>query len=204
METARFNELLKRYNTDKLAFEEIYKEFFPLAVFHLIKRFKNTHLAKDIAQDFFFHTLPHVKITEDIRYPRGWICLACSRLAINALSSEVAATTLRSAEDLEFVEPAIDENVLLTRNDAESDEAYFDTLLLAGVSEKVVDAFRKLNDRKTAELFILHYYEGYSQKEIADLVKISYENVRVKMHRGKKFLRSLLKCVTFLFFLLSI
>ena len=48
-------------------------------------------------------------------------------------------------------------------------------------------------DKKYADVLTLKFYYQYSDSEIAGLVQTSPENVRVRLHRGKRKLTALLK-----------
>ena len=48
-------------------------------------------------------------------------------------------------------------------------------------------------DKKYADVLMLKFYYEYSDSEIAGLVQTSPENVRVRLHRGKRKLAALLK-----------
>lgn len=53
----------------------------------------------------------------------------------------------------------------------------------------------KLSELKSeyAEVLTFRYYYGFSDIEIADLLSISYENVRTRLSRAKAALRKLLE-----------
>ena len=48
-------------------------------------------------------------------------------------------------------------------------------------------------DKKYADVLTLKFYYQYSDSEIAGLIQTSPENVRVRLHRGKRKLTALLK-----------
>jgi RNA polymerase sigma factor (sigma-70 family) len=179
----------------------LYRYFQPRIIIYLTERYKSKELAEDIAQDFFFKKLPKIKFTEYIEHPTSWVFYVCEKLLLTELRKQNSEVEFNDNDEYLKVEvvAAIDETVLSTRHT--SDE-YFETLLLAGIDESIVEAFRKI-DRTVAEIFIMRYYEGYSDKEIAEKLGKKYGNIRVLAHRGKGLLKILIKSVTNLFFFQS-
>lgn len=51
----------------------------------------------------------------------------------------------------------------------------------------------KLLDEETKELIVLKYYSGYSQQEIAEILKMPIGTVKTKIFRGLKRLRKVLE-----------
>jgi RNA polymerase sigma factor (sigma-70 family) len=189
MNATRFNELLRKLNYDESAYVELYRYFQPRAVFYLTNKYKNLGLAEDIVQDFFFRKQPIIKASEFIKKPARWIFYACEKLLQTELSREKPTIEFNESEIEIEVAAAIDEDILAARHNSDD---YFEILLDAGIDIKFVDVFRKI-DRNLVEIFIMRYFEGFSDKEIAAKLGIRYDNLRKIAYRGKKILKNLLK-----------
>lgn len=58
--------------------------------------------------------------------------------------------------------------------------------------ENMVENINKL-DVKYSDVILLKYFYEYSEIEIARLLDISHENVRVRLHRGRKMIKEMMK-----------
>lgn len=61
-----------------------------------------------------------------------------------------------------------------------------------GENEKLNDALKKLDYRKRL-VVVLHYYEGYSVKEISSMTNIKEGTVKSRLHLAREELREVLK-----------
>lgn len=66
-----------------------------------------------------------------------------------------------------------------------------DLLMLEGERQVLVEALWKLS-LKYREVIILHYYDGYKTKEVAEILGISESTVKTRMSRGRRRLKELL------------
>ena len=67
------------------------------------------------------------------------------------------------------------------------DEKIFDMVNLE--DQKNMFCFIKELDSKYGDVIILKYFYGYHDKEIADILGITRENVKIRLHRGKALLK---------------
>ena len=196
MDKERFNYLIKRINFDKEALIEIYTYYFPAVVFSLTKTIRDKELAKDIAQDFFYKKIFNITIPDYIEFPQTWILHSCKNLAFNYYKKEIKTVEFREAilatnmTDDDNIQ--VDEERLSTRNQSQNDEQYFESLLYANISDDLVNAFKKLG-RETTEIYILYYFEKFTQEEISKIMNINFSTLRSKIRRGAKLLKILLQ-----------
>ncbi len=64
------------------------------------------------------------------------------------------------------------------------------------ISEESIDSMVENIDKldvKYSDIILLKYFYEYSEKEIAKLLDISYENVRVRLHRGRKMIKEMME-----------
>ena len=187
MNAEKFNRLFKKIHVSERAYSALYEYYFPRIVIDLTIRFGDKFFAEDIAQEFFENKIFKIELKEDVAYPMSWLSKICVRMALTAKGKERSVLPFSAWGEETFAttdERGIDEDVLLTRNETEED--YFKKLLLSGISEETVEAFRKMG-KANAELLVLHYFEGYSLSEIAIKNKMNYATLRVKIKRAKKF-----------------
>ena len=167
MNPVKFNLLFRKYNTDKEAFDQIYDYYYPLVVLHLIRRFGKNFAAQDTAQDLFLKLLAN-KPNIYIQCPSAWFYKLAEHMAIDELRKQKKTLPL---------------NELLISN--------FDYEALID-DEEVKSKFETL-DEVTQKIYYLHFWEGYSFKEISEELNLNYNTVRVKAGRGYKKMKEKLK-----------
>lgn len=129
---------------------------------------KNAHDAEDVVQDTFIQYLSVKKDFETDQHIRAWLI----RVSINKAKNKNTTFFRRNTLPLE------DYMETLTFESPESSEL-FETVM------KLPDKYRVI--------IHLFYYEDYSVNEIADILKISVSNVKVRLSRGRMLLRETLK-----------
>lgn len=164
MNANKFNALLRKLNTDKKAFELLYAEFYPKTVFHLRRCFGNVVPAEDIAQDLFLKLL-QLQQKEPVRNPTAWIFALSENLAKDALQK--IHFELPLSETLSDASPDTDKIIA----NAEL-KKFFSTL-----------------DKTSQKILYMHYWEGYTLKEIAENLGISYMVLRKQVSRVYKNLK---------------
>ena len=129
---------------------------------------KNVQDAEDVVQDTFIQYLSHKRNFKTEQHIRAWLI----RVAINKAKNK---------------------NDTFLRRETQPLEDYMETLAFESPeSSELFEAVMKLPEkyRITIHLF---YYEDYSVNEIADILKISVSNVKVRLSRGRKLLRETLE-----------
>lgn len=129
---------------------------------------KNAQDAEDVVQDTFIQYISLKKDFETAQHIRAWFI----RVAINKAKNKNATFFRRNTLPLE------DYMETLTFESSES-SALFETVM------KLPEKYRVI--------IHLFYYEDYSVNEIADILKISVSNVKVRLSRGRTLLRETLK-----------
>ena len=124
--------------------------------------------AEDVVQDTFIQYLSHKKDFQSEQHIRAWII----RVAINKAKNKNNLFFRRNSLPLE------DYMETLT---FESDESY-----------ELFEAVMKLPEKYRIVIH-LFYYEDYSVQEIADILKITQTNEKVRLSRGRLSLRKTLK-----------
>ena len=129
----------------------------------------NHHIAEDLTQETFLKAL--LSLPEEHGNIRAWLYMVARNLFFNY--REKASRNVSLEEEMK-------------RSDEEKD-------LLANMIEnerklQLYQALKKL-DMKKREILLLQYFGDLSQKEIAAVLHITPENVRVLAYRAKKELK---------------
>lgn len=129
---------------------------------------KNTQDAEDVVQDTFIRYYTLKKEFDSRQHIRAWLI----RVTINRAKNV---------------------NHTFWRRNKLSLEDYMETLSFeTKESENLFETVMKLPEKYRIVIH-LFYYEDYSVNEIADILKISESNVKVRLSRGRRLLRDALK-----------
>lgn len=129
---------------------------------------KNAEDAEDVVQDTFIQYYSTGKQFETEQHVRAWLI----RVAIN------------KAKNI---------NSSFWRKNKVSLEEYMETLIFeTKESAELFETVMKLPEKYRIAIH-LFYYEDYTTSEIADILKISVSNVKVRLSRGRSLLKETLK-----------
>ena len=146
------------------AFEKLYKEMFPKLKRIAASIFHDEHTAEDIAQDTLLVTYDKRENVLQLPEPKKWVYGVLQNKIKHELRSKARFTVLKNKLESDFQETKSDD-----------DEGWEE--LLVGLSYK--------------EYQLLHmiYVEGYSNKEAAEKLNISYAACRKQAQRAKEKIR---------------
>lgn len=129
---------------------------------------KNQMDAEDIVQEAFLQYSTSKKEFEDEQHIRAWLI----RVVINKAKNC---------------------NLTFWRRNKCSLDDYIETLVFeTPQSRELFEEVMKLPEKYRIVIH-LFYYEDYSVREIADILKLSESNVKVRLTRGRTLLRNVLK-----------
>lgn len=150
-------------------FRCIYEQYSKLIFSVAYSYMKNSADANDVIQEAFLRFYQHMDNLTDEEHIKPWLITVTSNICKNTLRSGWFTRTVssESCNEAEFIQDFGDDNDLF-------------------------NAVMKLpeNERIPIHLF---YYEGCSSAEIARLTNTREGNVRVRLMRGRKRLKKLLK-----------
>ena len=132
---------------------------------------KNAQDAEDVVQDTFIQYISIKKDFETEQHIRAWLI----RVAINKAKNK--------------------NNTFFRRNTLPLED-YMETLIFeSSESSELSELFETVMKLSEKYRVVIHlfYYEDYSINEIADILKISVSNVKVRLSRGRRLLRETLK-----------
>ena len=125
---------------------------------------KNREDAEDISQEVFIKLYSNKKPFSDEGHIKGWLI----RVTVN-----LCKDCLRSQRFTSHTELTADIPAILQENSG------------------IIDLINRLKPDYGGVIY-LYYYEGYSAKEIASILKISHTAVTSRLNRGRKQLKEML------------
>ena len=150
-------------------FEQIYAEYkdnvFAISIMYL----KDYQLAEDASQETFVKVLGKLKNLKDQSKTKAWI----SKIAIN-----VCRDKLRQSSRREIPSERLPENT----------NSVYNSDVKLTVGEAVSNLSPELK-----EVVILYYYQGFTQKEISDNLKIPPSTTAYRLRTAKSQLKEYLK-----------
>lgn len=122
---------------------------------------KSIEDAKDLVQDVFLKYMTHSPEFQSPEHEKAWLM----RVAINICKNHLTSAYRKSYAEL-------DESISVS-------DSY---------SSGLLEAVKSLPYKYRAVIH-LYYYEGYSQKEIAKITRITESGVATRLQRGRNLLR---------------
>jgi len=167
----------------EIDFIEIYKEFQP-KILHYVARMTGIDEAEDITQEVF------QKISLSLEDFKGesnlstWIY----RIATNTALDRFRSKAFKHSSAQSTLEDSIeDRNVWVGRPKTTLDQK----LIRKEMSECVWEYIEKLpSDYRT--IIVLSQFEGFKNREIADILQVSLDAVKIRLHRARASLKNLL------------
>jgi RNA polymerase sigma-70 factor (ECF subfamily) len=166
----------------EINFKEIYEEFHPKILYY-ISKVRGTHEAEDITQEVF------EKVNRGLDGFKGesklstWIYRIATNTALDKLRS---SSYKHSSKHTSLQENARtdDRNTWTGQKDPSLDQQV--------IRKEMSDCVREYIDRLPPDyrsVLILSELEGFKNREIAEIVEISLENVKVRLHRARASLK---------------
>lgn len=167
MEAKVFNNLLKEIKYDKSAIARIYEEYAPCVKTHLSSRFGEAIDVDDITHEVFYKLmLIDWSKYKEVKSPSSWLFKIAEHLALDAIKKG----RVDYLDDFESI-GTFDLDKIIIAKDIKAALSHLDKL--------------------TAQIIYLNKYEGYTFKDIADLLSMGQIAVRVRASRGYKKLKKI-------------
>lgn len=158
---------------EKCRFEEIYYENRSLLFQVANGILKDSWLAEDAVQNTFFSLAKNMKKTS------GWNCIQIRNYLIIIVRN--AALRIWNRQNKEFCPETVPENVS-GRHAVEADVENQD-------AQKRLFALLRSLDPKYGDVLMLKYFYELKNREIAECLQLSLENVKIRLVRGKAMLK---------------
>lgn len=171
MKEYEFNLLLNKAKYDPDALQVLYFYYYNRSINYLRKQY-GLYIAEEAVQQFFLQLLSGGKEYSYVKYPTIWVYTCCENIAKRLITKENRELPIQ--EMTPYKDVVSDEEILGDFYDliAQQDE----------ISQKILK---------------LHYIDGYSLKEISNILNISYSNIRQKYSRTLKKMKKSLKVSQF-------
>jgi len=156
---------------DKDIIQQLYKSFYNEIYLYLYALCKNKDLAEDLTQETFVKAI--LSLANDHTNMRAWLYLVARNLYFNHRKKESRSVSIENIKDSLCCDSATEILENLIQNEKKR-------ILYKGLYQ--------LNDIKR-EILTMYYFSDLSQREIATLLKLTPENVRVLAFRAKRELK---------------
>jgi RNA polymerase sigma-70 factor (ECF subfamily) len=168
--------------SEEFDFKEVYKEFQP-KILHYITRLTGNHEAEDVTQEIF------EKVSRSLEGFRGdsklstWIYRIATNTALDKLRSPSFKRPSEHTPLEDITEPA-NANIWNDQNESFADQ----NLIRKEMSECVREFIDKLPpDYKT--VVILSELADFKNREIAEILQVSLDTVKIRLHRARTSLK---------------
>lgn len=159
---------------DKDLLGTLYRTYQKEIYLYLYSLCKNTDVAEDLTQETFLKAL--LSLPNSHTNMRAWLYLVARNLYFNHHKKELGKVPLEEAP-----EPS----------DAKA-QALLDKMIADENRQLLYLALQNLESRKR-EILLMQYFGGLRQREIAAILHLTPENVRVLGYRAKRELKSYLE-----------
>ncbi|SDB68647.1 RNA polymerase sigma factor [Butyrivibrio sp. INlla16] len=149
---------------------KLYRAYYNELFLYLYSLCHNRELSEDMAQEAFLKAL--LSLSDNHANMRAWLYMVGRNLLFNALARQKRTELKANSEEFESAKQ----------------ESILDELILDENRRLLYEAINHL-DKTKREILCMQYFSGLSQKEIAGILGMSPENVRVLAFRGKKFIK---------------
>lgn len=165
-------------NGDQSAFRQLVDLNRDMVFSIALKIMRNSEDAEEVAMDAFMKAFEKIDSFKGDSAFSTWIYKICYNLSLSKLRKKELSYT-----DIDDQAYRIGD---LNAKDA------LQLMIKAERSAELKTAIDKL-DNDSKNILTLFYFEEKKLKEVSDILKISESNVKVKLHRGRKTLSTLLK-----------
>lgn len=158
---------------DHKLLKELYDKHYRELYLYIYSLCKNREITEDLVQETFLKAILSLK--ESHGNMRAWLYMVARNLYINLSKKERSGLSLDEASTALSKEPEMIESIIENER-----------------RRLCFEALQSLNGAKK-EVLILQYFGRLSQKEIAAVLHLTPENVRVLSYRGKKELKKFME-----------
>lgn len=164
-----------------MEFQSIYKEFYPKILRYLTRTLNNKDFAEDLTQEVFIRVNDGLDKFEGRSSLSTWIYKIATNIAndyFKSASYQKGEKKILSGEFLD--ENKEDKNVWTGIKNKISDEVLEKKEMNSCIKRYVQDISENYRT-----VFVLSEYEGMKNKEIADILGISIDTVKIRIYRAR-------------------
>ncbi len=153
--------------------KELYKKYYRELYLYIYSFSKNREITEDLVQETFLKAI--LSLSDSHTNMRAWLYMVARNLYLNLAKKEKHMADIDELTDIPSGELSLPNRII-------EDER----------KRLCYEALQKVSGLKK-EVLILQYYGGLTQKEIANTLRLTPENVRVLSHRGKQELKKFME-----------
>ena len=162
-------------------FQQVYTEFYPKIVRYLSRLTDNTEEAEDLAQDVFIKVNTALEKFEGRSSLSTWIYKIATNTANDRFRSASFQKGTKQTLSGEFLEEnKEDRNVWTEEKERTSDKILEKKEMNGCIKRYVEDIYENYQT-----VFILSEYEGLKNQEIADILGLSLDTIKIRIFRAR-------------------
>lgn len=175
---------------ENMDFASIYEEFYP-KIMHYLKRMVGDNDADDVAQEVFNKISRNLNDFKEESKISTWIYRIATNTALDMLKSSPykrSAAGSLAPIPVEIIDMK-KEVTPSTKNKPQPPDQQL-------IRDEMNKCIREFVDKLPADyrtIIILNELEGFTNKEIADVLQVSLDTVKVRLHRARDRLRKMLQ-----------
>lgn len=153
--------------------EQMYKEYYKYLLYIAYSILKDKEIAEDILQSAFVRVIKHVSKIEGLscNQTKGYLVIIVKNLALDYLRKEKRQKKV-SYDEIEFAIQDVSSST--------------EDIAMINFEFETIKAKLEEMDEKYALPLIMKYSLNYPNKEIAEILGLTIENVNVRCFRGKQ------------------
>jgi len=164
-----------------MEFKEIYKEFYPKIVRYLSKLTDNKEEAEDMAQDVFIKVNSGLETFEGRSKLSTWIYKIATNLANDRFRSASFQKGTKQTLSGEFLEENKEDKNVWTGEKASTSDKILEKKEMNDCIKRYVE---DVNENYKI-VFALSEYEGLKNQEIAEILGLSLDTVKIRIFRAR-------------------
>lgn len=171
-------------NKYQVELEEIIKDNYSKLYSYVYRIIGNHQDVEDILQNAFLKAYQNVNKFQGQSKLSTWLYRIIVNESYNYFDYIKKLPLIRITEDLHISEKEFFDRIDYTPN-------FDDNLIVEEMREKCLQGFLKCLPKSQRVCFLLKCFLNLKNKDIADILDISVENVKVTLHRGRKKLQEM-------------
>lgn len=166
-------------------FKDIYDEYYPRILLYLT-RIVGDNEAEDVAQDVFDKISKGLKGFQGQSRMSTWIY----RIATNTAIDRSRSASYKHTKNQIPIEEGRDFSSHGSQREMKSPST--DQLLIKKEMNECIDEYIDTLPDKYKTIIVLNEIEGFTNKEIAEVLNLSLDNVKIRLHRARAKLKAVL------------
>ncbi len=162
-------------------FQAVYKEFYPKIVRYLSRLTDDLEEAEDLTQDVFIKVNSGLESFEGRSSLSTWIYKIATNTANDRFRSVSFQKGSKQTLSGEFIEGNIEDTNVWTAEKERSSDKLLEKKEMNGCIRKYVEDIYE----NYQTVFILSEYEGLKNQEIADILGLSLDTVKIRIFRAR-------------------